>query len=354
MPRHPARGRSPARPAAAALAVTSALCCGARGADAAPAPAAATLTVGPLPAWLEPLFTPVALGTLTLSPARLVLALVSFLALVLLFRLVRRALARTLLDPARIDAGAAHSVDKVLGYAGTIVALLTALSVAGLDITNLAIVAGALSVGVGLGLQGVVNNFVSGLILLAERPVKVGDWIEIKGQRGRIRRINVRATEIETADHAAVFVPNADLVANALTNITPREPRGTAIVRVGVPHSADPDRVRAVLAEAAAGCPELAASPPPAVGFDEIGPSALQFSVRGTVADLGGVGAAETALRTRVVKALNHSGIGIAHPQSDVHLRDLDAVRVVLMRALEERERRARAASAETVEPPER
>lgn len=302
--------------------------------------------------WLDPFFQTIEIGTWTFAPARLIVAALLFAALIVAFRLLRRWLAATVLDPKRMEPSAAHSIDKAVGYAGFTLAALTALSVAGLDITNVAIVAGALSVGIGFGLQSIINNFVSGLILLAERPVKVGDWVEIKGIKGRVSRISVRATVIETADKASVFVPNADLILNAVSNLTPHHSGGTAVVRVGVAHSAEPHRVTTALEAAAASSPYLAASPAASVAFEDIGASALQFTVRGAVADVGQVGVAESDLRARVVSGLNAAGIAIARPQTDVHLRDLDAVRTVLMRALEERERRNRMTDAETVDKP--
>lgn len=322
------------------------------GPAAAPAMAQSAPNFGSLGDWLNPFFRTMEIGSWTLAPARLVAAALLFAALMVVFRILRRWLAATVLDPRRMEPSAAHSLDKAVGYAGFTLAALTALSVAGLDITNIAIVAGALSVGIGFGLQSIINNFVSGLILLAERPVKVGDWVEIKGIRGRVSRISVRATVIETADKASVFIPNADLILNAVSNLTPYHSGGTAVVRVGVTHAAEPQRVTAALEAAVASSPYFAASPAPSVAFDDIGASALLFSVRGAVADVGQVGAAESDLRSRVVAALNAAGIAIARPQSDVHLRDLDAVRTVLMRALEERERRGRMADAETVDKP--
>ncbi len=298
--------------------------------------------------WVGPLFQTIEIGTWKLAPARLITAIILFAALIVAFRILRRWLSATVLDPKRMEPSAAHSIDTAVGYAGFTLAALTALSVAGLDITNVAIVAGALSVGIGFGLQSIINNFVSGLILLAERPVKVGDWVEVKGIKGRVSRISVRATVIETADKASVFIPNADLILNAVSNLTPYHSGGTAVVRVGVAHSAEPQRVTAALEAAAAACPLLATTPAPSVAFEDIGASALQFTVRGAVSDVSQVGAAESDLRSRVVSGLNAAGLAIARPQTDVHLRDLDAVRTVLMRALEERERRNRVPGAET------
>src|SRR5262249_52676824 len=156
--------------------------------------------------WFQSIFFGFEVGQFRISLAKIVLGIVLFIALVLVTRLFQRWLKDVMLTPARMDAGIAHSIDTVASYIGTAIAGLLAISYAGFDITNLAIVAGALSVGIGFGLQSIVNNFVSGLILLFERPVKVGDWIVVGTDEGIVRRISVRSTEIETFDRSSVIV----------------------------------------------------------------------------------------------------------------------------------------------------
>ena len=174
-----------------------------------------------------------------------------FIALLFATRLIQRWMREQALQQSRMDPGIANSIDTVVGYAGIALAALLAISYAGLDITNLAIVAGALSVGIGFGLQSIVNNFVSGLILLIERPIKVGDRIVVGDQQGHVRRISVRATEIETFDRASLIVPNSELITGRVLNWTHRDSLGAVNVKVGVGYDADPEQVIAILKKCA-------------------------------------------------------------------------------------------------------
>ena len=184
--------------------------------------------------WFKSLFFGLEIGQFRISLARILLGIVLFIALLFATRLFQRWLRERALQQTRMDPGIANSIDTVVGYAGIALAALLAVSYAGFDITNLAIVAGALSVGIGFGLQSIVNNFVSGLILLIERPIKVGDWIVVGDQQGHVRRISVRATEIETFDRASLIVPNSELITGRVLNWTHRNSLGAVKVKVGV------------------------------------------------------------------------------------------------------------------------
>ena len=172
--------------------------------------------------WFKSLFFGIEVGQFRISLARILLGIVLFIALLFATRLFQRWLREKALQQTRMDPGIVNSIDTVVGYVGIALAALLAVSYAGLDITNLAIVAGALSVGIGFGLQSIVNNFVSGLILLIERPIKVGDRIVVGDQQGLVRRISVRATEIETFDRASLIVPNSELITGRVLNWTHR------------------------------------------------------------------------------------------------------------------------------------
>jgi len=296
-------------------------------------------------AWLKAAVFGFEIGELRISLARILIAVGLFLALVFATRLAQRWLDRDVLRSLRIDQGIANSIHTAVGYTGFIVAMLAAISYGGLDITNFAIVAGALSVGIGFGLQSIVNNFVSGLILLVERPIKVGDRVAIKGAEGFVRRISVRSTEIETFDKASLIVPNSELITSTVTNRTHRNALGTVEVKVGVSYQSDPDRVREVLQKVLSECELIMQHPVPSVSFTNFGESALEFAVGGTVADVSKALGVQSELRFRIFKAFKDADIELPYPQHDVHLRDLDVVRALVTRLGEERARQTEAAS---------
>ena len=147
----------------------------------------------------------------------------------------------------RVDAGVRNSIRTAVGYAGILLAALLGVSAAGIDMSNLALVAGALSLGIGFGLQNIVSNFVSGLILLAERPFKVGDWVVAGANSGMVKKISVRATEIETFQRQTVIVPNSEFINSAVGNWTHRNKLGRIDVKISVAYGTDARRAAEVM-----------------------------------------------------------------------------------------------------------
>lgn len=279
------------------------------------------------------------IGQYRISPVRVLVALLLFLGLIFATRLGQRWLSKSVLGPARVDGAISHSILMGVGYAGIAFSTLIALSYAGFDFTQLAIVAGALSVGIGFGLQAIFNNFVSGIILLVERPIKVGDWIVVNGQEGLVRRINVRATEIETFDRASLIIPNSALITGTVLNWTHMNAIGRVVIRVGVSYSADPEQVMAILTRIAEQSPSLLKLPAPSVAFEDFGDNAQLFSLRAFVPDVNRKLSVATELRLAIAKAFREAGIEIPFPQHDVHLRDLDGIKQAFARAVEARRR---------------
>jgi len=226
------------------------------------------------------------IGSISISFSAIIAALIVFGIGVVLTRALQGWLDTRFLPTTRLDSGLRNSIRTSVGYLGTIAAGAIAFGYAGLDLSNIAIVAGALSVGIGLGLQAIVNNFVSGLILLAERPIRAGDWIAVGAEEGVVKRINVRATEIETFDRATVIVPNSSLITGTVKNMVLRDRSGRIIVAVTVAKTSDPEKVRAVLLAAAKAHPLVLSYPAPAVLFTAFNNVSLDFELRCYLSDI--------------------------------------------------------------------
>ncbi len=201
-------------------------------------------------------------------------------------RVVHRWIGNAVLPRTDLEPGLQNSIATIIGYAGVIITISLALGRLGLNLENVALVAGALSVGIGFGLQAIVSNFVSGLILLTERPIRVGDWIVTKGEEGVVKKISVRSTEIETFERATVILPNSDLVTGAVKNWTHSNKHGRVIVPIAVSYGSDPQKVREILLAIAAERTEFLKQPAPNVLFTKFGENSLNFELRGIVADV--------------------------------------------------------------------
>ena len=253
---------------------------------------------------LERLVEGVRVGNVTLSLADLVIAVFTFMIGVWLTRFVQRLLEQRVFPGTDLDLGVRNSLRSGLGYIGVMIAGFVAVMALGIDLSNLALVAGALSVGIGFGLQNIINNFVSGLILLIERPVKVGDWIAVGGSEGVVKRINVRSTEIITGSRASVMIPNADFLSVSVTNWTHKDKGGRLHLTFQLPAELGARGGRDLLLACAAGHPMVLSDPPPHVLLQEIG-GGYTFELEADVGDATTMRQVASDLRFAVDAALN-------------------------------------------------
>ena len=275
--------------------------------------------------WMLQAVDGIRIGGFTLSITDLLIAIVVFVFVLVATRAFQRLLEDRVFPQTRLDAGMRASLKTATGYVGLVIGGSIAVTIMGLDLSSLAIIAGALSVGIGFGLQSIVNNFISGLILLVERPIKVGDWIVVGAHHGYVRQINVRATEIEKFDRSSVIIPNAELLSSALVNWTHKNTRARVEIPVGVAYGSDTNLVRNTLIECARNDPRVLRWPEPSVLFEDFGDSSLDFELRFFVPMADEIFVAGSDIRFAIDQAFRDTGIVIPFPQRDVHLQPAES-----------------------------
>ncbi|MDF0541151.1 mechanosensitive ion channel [Sphingobium sp. H39-3-25] len=271
--------------------------------------------------WILALKNGVAVGQIRVSFGSVMTFVLVFLLGYALTRWLQRVLHYAVLDRLRIEAGARAAVLTGFGYFGLTLSAMVAITAAGLDLSSLAFIAGALSVGVGFGLQSVVANFVSGIILLIERPIKIGDWIEVGSYSGHVRKIAFRSTHIETFDRHEVIVPNTELISGSVTNLTYGGSLGRITLPVGIGYGSDVEMARKVLLDVLTGNPRVLDDPAPAVVLDSLGDSAINLKALCFVGNVNQRQAVRSDLYFAILRALDEAGIGIPFPQREIWLR---------------------------------
>jgi len=238
-------------------------------------------------------------------------------------RVTRMLLQDLVNSQASLSRGIGNSVAALISYAVLLLGVVIALSAAGFKGTQLTLIFGALGVGVGFGLQNIVNNFVSGLILMFERPIQSGDVVEIGSTSGRVGDIGMRATRIKTFDGADVVVPNGSLLSEPFTNWTLLDRHRRLEIHVGVAYGSDPRQVMELLADCAMQNPGIISEPAVSVLFNGFGESSMDFTLRAWTHDFDHWLTTRSDLLVRIHAALKQAGIEIPFPQRDVHLRSM-------------------------------
>ncbi|WP_230171815.1 mechanosensitive ion channel family protein [Rhizobium sp. CECT 9324] len=282
--------------------------------------------------WLYNLFTEVNVGTIRISIFGILGGVLLFALGLVVTRWLQKWLDGNVMARSHVDPGVRNSVKTGIGYLGTAVAGIVGISAAGIDLSSLALVAGALSLGIGFGLQNIVSNFVSGLILLVERPFKVGDHVLTGTTEGIVKRISVRATEIETFRKQSIIVPNSELINAPVGNWTHRNRMQRSEIPVSVGYEADPQEVIDLLLEIINTVPQVLRNPEPHVEFLRFGASSLDFELRFHLADMNDGLTIRNDVRMEILRRFRAEGIMMPYPHQDVMLHLSDSDRSALLR----------------------
>ncbi|RLB18935.1 MAG: mechanosensitive ion channel family protein [Deltaproteobacteria bacterium] len=262
---------------------------------------------------------------------------IAYLIIFLIFftflsRAIKKALQNRVLPRTRLDIGARASFVNVGIYSFWILAIYTGINILGINLSSLAFMAGALGIGIGFGLQNIVNNFISGIILLFDPSIQVGDMVQIGEDWGTVNRINIRTTIVQTFDNASLIIPNSQMLSNRVTNWSFKDPKVRRQVDVGVAYGSDVQKVRTILLQIVNDMPEIMDDPAPRVDFRDFADSALIFRVRFWISSPEFWLVAPTELRFRIDEEFKKNGIEIAFPQQDIHIRSASGLEGILNR----------------------
>jgi len=251
-----------------------------------------------------------------------IIYLILFLVLFMFVsRVIRDTLQNRVLPRTRMDIGTRSSFVNIVIYTFWILAIYTGINILGINLSSLAFMAGALGIGIGFGLQNIVNNFVSGIIILFDPSIQVGDMVQVGDDWGMVSRINIRTTVVQSFDNASLIIPNSEMLSNKITNWSFQDPKVRRQVDVGVAYGSDVHLVRELLLQIAAEMPEVLGDPAPRVDFMDFGNSALIFRIRFWISSPDHWLTAPTEFRFRIDEEFKKHDIEIAFPQQDIHIR---------------------------------
>lgn len=262
------------------------------------------------------------LGDLPINPGSILTGVLVFVIGLVALRMLKRWLSEQLLPKTTMERGMQDSIVTLLGYLGGLLVFVLTLAALHVNLTSIAWIVSALSVGIGFGLQAIVQNFISGLILLAERPVKVGDWVSLSGVEGDIRRINVRATEIQLWDRSTMIVPNSQLITQNVRNVTLANALGRVSFKLPMPLDTDANRARDIILEALLAQSSTLATPAPYVQLDSIDANCMVFSAYAYTRSPREASTVKSDLLFRILERLREEKLPLIRPQ-DMVLRTL-------------------------------
>ena len=265
--------------------------------------------------WNTELFSSVTIGSI-------LLLLILFASVIIIERIVQKQLIRRFLSRTKLQPSLQFGLSRIIGYTLIAVGFYVAFQLVGVDLSSLAIIAASLGVGIGFGLQNIINNLVSGIIILAERPISIGDRIEVAGVAGRVTKIQLRSTTVVTNDNITMIVPNADFISNTVTNWSHGDPKVRIRVPVGVAYGSDLKLLQRLLLEAAAEHPKALRDPSPVVLFTEFGDSSLNFELGVWTEEMTATPIHFTSEMNFIIdQKLRENDIEIPFPQRDLHVR---------------------------------
>ena len=279
----------------------------------------------------------VTIGSLRLTVGVVLIATLLLYGSIIASRAVQSVLTEEVFPRRQLERGAQISMARLVHYGFVLVGFLIALGALGFDLKNVTIIGGALGVGIGFGLQQIINNFVCGIILLFERPISVGDYIELDGQWAEIKKIGLRSTIVQNFDRADLVIPNSDLITNKVINWTRSDRLARIKVPVGVAYGSDVPLVMKILQQCATENESVAKSPEPRVIFMGFGDSSLDFELRAHILDIDNWFVTRTELFQEIEQKFRESGVQIPFPQRDLHIHSVDESRGSILKPLDDR-----------------
>jgi small-conductance mechanosensitive channel len=259
-------------------------------------------------------------GNLTLQ-SLLILGLL-FIAVIIAEKIVRERVIMRVFDKTDFPEALEYGIARILGYIFLVIGFYMAFQIVGIDLSSLTIIAGGISVGVGFGLQNIINNFVSGIIIFAEQPIAIGDRVEVSGIAGRVEKISLRSTMVVTSDNITMIVPNADFISQTVTNWSYSDPKVRIRIPIGVSYGSDPQKVKKLLLEVAEEDSRTLKDPGPSVIFRAFGASSLDFELAAWTKEMSTRPTSYiSGINFAIDKKFREHDIEIPFPQQDLHIR---------------------------------